>query len=378
MLNREELVNTAILTRLSYFHLNAMVGLYRTLGSATAIMEQRKNLGSIFPGLPKRVLADINDMASTRDRAEEELAWADDHGVKALCLNDDGYPDRMKEAPDAPLMLFYKGTANLNARHIINIVGTRHCTRYGEDLIRAFVRDLHAMVPDTIVVSGLAYGVDIHAHREALANGMDTVAVLAHGLDYLYPQRHKETAKEMLSHGGLLTEFFTNTNADKMNFIRRNRIVAGMADATILVESASHGGGLVTARIANSYNREVLAFPGRVTDEYSAGCNHLIRDNKAALINNADDFVQAMGWQCDSLLNEARKQGIERELFPNLTPEEQSVVNTLSVHNDLPVGMLSVQTNIPISQLTALLFQLEMKGVVKIQAGGVYHLLKTN
>ena len=200
MLNREELVNTAILTRLSYFHLNAMVGLYRTLGSATAIMEQRKDLGSIFPGLPKRVLADINDMASMRDRAEEELAWADDHGVKALCLNDDGYPDRMKEAPDAPLMLFYKGTANLNARHIINIVGTRHCTRYGEDLIRAFVRDLHAMVPDTIVVSGLAYGVDIHAHREALANGMDTVAVLAHGLDTLYPPTHRDDANRMDMH----------------------------------------------------------------------------------------------------------------------------------------------------------------------------------
>ena len=187
MHNKEEVVNTAILTRLSYFHLNAMVELYRQLGSATAIMERRKELASMFPGLPQRVLADINDTSSMRDRVEEELAWANDHGVKALCLNDEDYPHRLRETLDAPLMLFYKGNANLNARHIINIVGTRHCTHYGEDLIRAFVRDLRAMVPDTIIVSGLAYGVDIRAHREALANGMDTVAVLAHGLDTLYP-----------------------------------------------------------------------------------------------------------------------------------------------------------------------------------------------
>ena len=343
MLNREELVNTAILTRLSYFHLNAMVGLYRTLGSATAIMEQRKDLGSIFPGLPKRVLADINDMASTRDRAEEELTWADDHGVKALCLNDDGYPDRMKEAPDAPLMLFYKGTANLNARHIINIVGTRHCTRYGEDLIRAFVRDLHAMVPDTIVVSGLAYGVDIHAHREALANGMDTVAVLAHGLDTLYPPTHRDDANRMVSQGGLITEYMTRTKTDKLNFVRRNRITAGLCDATILVESARKGG--------------------------------LIRGCGAGLITSAEDFVKDMGWENEATLEKARSKGIERSLFPDLTEDEQKIVGLLKQANDLRQDMISVKTGINAGNLTALLFQLEMKGVVKAYAGGTYHLM---
>lgn len=375
MLNREELVNTAILTRLSYFHLNAMVGLYRTLGSATAIMEQRKDLGSIFPGLPKRVLADINDMASMRDRAEEELAWADDHGVKALCLNDDGYPNRMKEAPDAPLMLFYKGTANLNARHIINIVGTRHCTRYGEDLIRAFVRDLHAMVPDTIVVSGLAYGVDIHAHREALANGMDTVAVLAHGLDTLYPPSHRDDANRMVSQGGLITEYMTRTKTDKLNFVRRNRITAGLCDATILVESARKGGGLITTRIAKEYNRDVFAFPGPVGAPYSEGCNNLIRDCGAGLITSAEDFVKDMGWENEATLEKARSKGIERSLFPDLTEDEQKIVGLLKQANDLRQDMISVKTGINAGNLTALLFQLEMKGVVKAYAGGTYHLM---
>lgn len=375
MQNREERLNTAILTRLSYFHLNAMVGLYRTLGSATAIMEQRKDLGSIFPGLPKRVLADINGIASMRDRAEEELAWADDHGVKALCLNDDGYPDRMKETPDAPLMLFYKGTANLNARHIINIVGTRHCTRYGEDLIRAFVRDLHAMVPDTIVVSGLAYGVDIHAHREALANGMDTVAVLAHGLDTLYPPTHRDDANRMVSQGGLITEYMTRTKPDKLNFVRRNRITAGLCDATILVESARKGGGLITTRIAKEYNRDVFAFPGPVGAPYSEGCNNLIRGCGAGLITSAEDFVKDMGWENEATLEKARSKGIERSLFPDLTEDEQKIVGLLKQANDLRQDMISVKTGINAGNLTALLFQLEMKGVVKAYAGGTYHLM---
>lgn len=207
----QELLNTAILTRLSYFHLNAMVKLYRHFGSATAIVERRKDLQKMFPGIPAKVMEDLNNIEAMRGRVEEELKYDFEHGVKALCLNDDDYPYRLKEAPDAPLMLFYKGTANLNSRHVINIIGTRHCTRYGEDLIRRFVAGLHAFCPDTIIVSGLAYGVDVHAHREALANGMDTVAVLAHGLDTLYPSSHRDTANEMVRHGGLLTEYMTRT-----------------------------------------------------------------------------------------------------------------------------------------------------------------------
>lgn len=371
----QELLDTAILTRLSYFHLNAMVKLYRHFGSATAIVEQRKDLPKMFPGIPAKLKEDLNNIEAMRGRVEEELEYDFEHGVKVLCLNDDDYPYRLKEAPDAPLMLFYKGTANLNSRHVINIVGTRHCTRYGEDLIRRFVAGLHALCPDTIIVSGLAYGVDVHAHREALANGMDTVAVLAHGLDTLYPSSHRDTANEMVRHGGLMTEYMTHTKPDKLNFVRRNRITAGICDATILVESAKKGGGLITARIAREYNRDVFAFPGAVGAPYSEGCNNLIRDNEAGLITSAEDFVKAMGWEDEAVLEKARSQGIERQLFPDLSEEERKVVDILGETNDLRQDIISVKTGIPIGNVIAVLFQLEMKGVVKAYAGGTYHLL---
>ncbi len=319
MQNREEVLNTIILTRLSYFHLNTMVELYRQLGSATAIIEQRHDLGKMLRGLPQRILDDLASINVMKPRAEEELSWAEAHGVRMLCLNDTDYPQRLKEAPDAPLMLFYKGNADLNARHIVDIVGTRHCTRYGDDLIRVFVRDLHRLVPDTLIVSGLAYGVDIHAHQEALANGMKTVAVLAHGLDTLYPPAHRDTANVMITHGGLVTEYMTRTQPDKLNFVRRNRITAGLCDATILVESARKGGGLITTRIAKEYNRDVFAFPGPVGAPYSEGCNNLIRSCGAGLITSAADFVEEMGWEKEASLIQARAQGIERQLFPNLS-----------------------------------------------------------
>ena len=197
----------------------------------------------------------------------------------------------------------------------------------------------------------------------------------AHGLDQIYPYRHRDTAVQMLNHGGLLTEFMTQTNADKPNFVRRNRIVAGMADAVILVESAAKGGGLITAEIAQSYARAVFAFPGNVGQPYSEGCNNLIRDNGAGLISNASDFVKAMGWMDETLRQQANTDGIERNLFPDLSPEEEQVVSLLQQTNDLQLNIITVKTGIPIGRLTALLFQLEMKGVVKPMAGGMYHLL---
>ena len=375
MQNKEEVLNTAILTRLSYFHLNTMVELYRRLGSATAIIEQRRDLGKMFPGLPQRIVEDLASIDIMKPRAEEELSWAEAHGVRMLCLNDTDYPRRLKEAPDAPLMLFYKGNADLNARHIIDIVGTRHCTHYGEDLIHAFVRDLRRLVPDTLIVSGLAYGVDIHAHREALANGLKTVAVLAHGLDTLYPPAHRDTANEMITHGGLITEYMTRTQPVKLNFVRLNRITAGLCDATILVESARKGGGLITTRIAKEYNRDVFAFPGPVGAPYSEGCNNLIRDCGAGLITSAEDLVNALGWQDETLLEKARQEGIARDLFPNLSPDEQRIVDLLRQNNDLRQDIIATRTGLPMGTVIALLFQLEMKGVVKAYAGGTYHIL---
>lgn len=372
----EERINTAILTRLSYFNLNMMVDLYREMGSATAIIEHRKDLRQIVPEISGKVMEALGDVETVRPRAEEELAYDESHGIRAICLNDDDYPARLKECPDAPLMLFYKGTADLNARRIINIVGTRHATPYGEDLIRRFVADLGILCPGIVVVSGLAYGIDICAHRHALRNGVETIGVLAHGLDDLYPPHHRDVANEMVKQGGLLTEFMTRTNADKLNFVRRNRIIAGISDACVLVESAAKGGGLITTRISKDYYRDVFAFPGPVGAVYSEGCNRLIRDNGAALITSADDFVKAMRWDDDAKVAAARQAGIARTLFPELTDDERKIVDVLRQTNDLQLNIISVKTALPMGTLSSLLFGLEMKGVVKPYAGGTYHLLQ--
>ena len=375
-MDQQEILNTILLTRLNYFSLAGMLELYRKVGSATLIMEHKNNLRDILPDASDKLVNAIQNSDEARKRAEVELEYDLRYGIEPLTMNDERYPSRLKECDDAPLMLFYKGNANLNQQRVINIVGTRHCTPYGEDLIRRFITDLKQLCPQVLIVSGLAYGVDINAHRQALDKGYETVGVLAHGLDDLYPNRHKETVLRMIEQGGLLTEFLTQTNADKINFVRRNRIVAGMSDACILVESAAHGGGLITCEISQAYNRDVFAFPGRIGDAYSEGCNNLIRDNGATLLTSAADFVKDMGWQDDAKLMRAKQQGIERSLFPDLSPEEQSIVDVLSRNNDLQINMISVQSGIDISRLAALLFQLEMKGLIRTLAGGMYHLLK--
>lgn len=366
------------LTRVSNFNFQTALALYRQLGCARAVYEHRNDIGDVLPECSPRLVEALKNWDEPLRRTEAEMDFMARHGVEALAMDNERYPIRLKECQDAPLVIYYKGTADLNRRRVIDVVGTRHCTQYGQDLIRRFMAELKELCPEVLVVSGLAYGVDINAHRQALANGLETVAVLAHGLDYLYPPRHRDTAVEMLAQGGLVTEFMSGTNADKVNFVRRNRIVAGMADATILVESAVKGGGLITASIARGYNRDVFAFPGAVGATYSEGCNQLIRDNGAALITGAEDFVKAMRWEDDALLSKAHKAGIERQLFPELDDDEQLIVKQLGKNNDLQINILTVKTGLPINRLTALLFQLEMKGVVKPLAGGMYHLLMGN
>ena len=374
-MNEQEIFYTMALTRISNFNFQQELELYRTVGSAQLIYEHRNDIGDIIKDGSPRLKEALKVWDEPMKRAEFELKFMQEHQIRAITLNDDDYPQRLRECADAPIILYYKGNADLNQSKIISIVGTRQCTQYGIDLIRRFVSDLRRHCPEMLIVSGLAYGVDINAHRQALAQGYPTVAVLAHGLDHIYPYHHRDTAVQMLNHGGLLTEFMTQTNADKPNFVRRNRIVAGLADAVIVIESKSKGGGLITADIAQSYDRAVFAYPGAVGMPCSEGCNNLIRDNVAALISNADDFVRAMGWQDETKRREALSDGIERNLFPDLSPEESSIVKQLQQTNDLQLNILSVKTGIPIGHLTALLFQLEMKGVIKSLAGGMYHLL---
>lgn len=371
----DERLYAMALTRICNFNFSTSLALYRAAGSAKLLYEQRNDIGSLLPNCTPRLVESIKNWDEAIHRAEMELEFADKHAIDIIPLTSDDYPQRLKECPDAPIVLYYRGSSSMNRKKVIDIVGTRRCTNYGKDLIHRFVADLKTLCSDVLIVSGLAYGVDVNAHRAALDNGYDTIGVLAHGLDQIYPARHREIAKEMLAHGGLLTEFMSNTNADKPNFIRRNRIVAGMSDATILVESAAKGGGLITCRIAQSYNREVFAFPGAVGMEMSEGCNNLIAQNGACLVTSAGDFVQAMGWTDDVALAKAKEHGIARELFPILDEDEQKVVSLLTKQNDLPLNVISVKSSIPISSMSMTMFNLEMKGIIKPLAGGAYHLI---
>ena len=363
------------LTRLTNFNFQQALEIYKAAGSAQNLYEHRNEVDDMIEGCTPRLVEALKDWGDAMKRAEAEVKYMEEHKIRACTLLDDDYPQRLLECADAPLVLYYKGNSDLNQTRIISIVGTRQITNYGRDLCHKFIRELNELCPQVLIVSGLAYGVDICAHRESLANGYETIGVLAHGLDQIYPYHHRDTAAQMVEHGGLLTEFMTQTNADKANFVRRNRIVAGMSDSTIVIESAAKGGSLITAEIAQSYDRAVFAFPGNVGQPFSEGCNNLIRDNGAGLISSAEDFVKAMGWQYDAVRRQALADGIERQLFPELSPEEQKIVSLLQQTNDLQLNIISVKTGIAIHQITAMLFQLEMKGVVKPLAGGMYHLL---
>ena len=375
-MNEQEIYYTIALTRMTGFNFQTALHLYRELGGGQAVYEHRNDIKDVIPDCSDRLAASLKDWSLPLTRAAQEMEFITKHHIQPLLLDTEDYPQRLSECPDAPILLYYMGSADLNQRRVIDIIGTRHCTTYGQDLIRRFVSDLKQLCPEVLIISGLAYGVDVCAHRNALENGYETVGVLAHGLDEIYPTAHRETAKQMLRQGGLLTEYMTETKADKLNFVKRNRIVAGMSDATILVESAAKGGGLITSRIAMDYDRGVFAFPGAVGAPYSEGCNQLIRDNGASLITCAEDFVNAMGWQTDAKRQQIQVSGIERSIFPGLNDEEQQIVSVLNEFGDFQLNQLSVKTNIPIGQLTALLFQMEMKGVVRPLAGGTYHLLK--
>lgn len=337
-------------------------------GSAKELFDNLAYINDILPGISQELVSVLRDK-SIIERAKRELEFVQSNGIKLTCLNDSDYPYRLFECSDAPIALYSMGDIPFNAEHIVSIVGTRHATEYGKDLCRNFVADLARLLPGTLIVSGLAYGIDICAHRAAIEAGLPTVGVLAHGLDRIYPQSHRSVAKKMVEGcGGLLTEFMSETNPFPQFFVQRNRIVAGMADATVVVESASSGGSLITASMAQGYSRDCFAFPGRVNDQYSCGCNELVSRNRAALITSAHDFVQAMNWE-----HKAATVAPQGELFPEFTPEEEIIVNLLRKNSDgLQINQLVVKVDMPINVLMPLLFNMELKGYVRAVAGGCY------
>lgn len=370
-MTEQQLLSALALTKIPGLGAVGIKKLLDVMGDAESVFRNRVNLVEIVPGVGERLVKAL-DCPEAFLYAEQELKFIQKKTISCFSLNDEAYPTRLRECDDAPSLLFFKGNADLNAVRVVSMVGTRHITEYGKRLCQQFVSGLKELCPNILVVSGLAYGVDICVHRESLFNELPTVGVLAHGLDRIYPATHRDTAVRMLDQGGLLTEYISGTTPDRQNFVQRNRIVAGMSDATIVIESAVKGGALITAELAQGYNHDCFAFAGRVTDEYSQGCNNLIRDNKAILLQSAEDFVKAMRWDTDV---EVKPIIVQRQLFPDLSEDERLVVNMLQKDGGLHINTLVVNADIPINRMNMILFELEMKGVICILAGGIYKLL---
>ena len=370
-MDEQELIYTMALTFALRQHSRSQRILLETLGSARAVYENRRDASSVFEDISPRATEMLQALPSVVKACEEELAYAHAHNIKVLAIQDEEhYPRRLRACEDAPLILYYLGEADLNAEHVVSIVGTRRCTERGREISAAMGREIAQRDGRALIVSGLAYGIDIAAHRAALENGLPTVAVLAHGLDEIYPTAHRQTAVEMLKHGGLITEFSSYTPIDRLNFLQRNRIVAGLADAVVVIESPARGGSLNTARLAADYHREVFAVPGRPSDMNSEGCNTLIRRNAATLIGSATDMMDDLGWP-----SVAANEPLQTELFPSLSPDEQSIITAMqATETDLSLSDLSAATGIPAFKLVPMMVALEMKDLVKTLAGQRYHL----
>lgn len=330
----------------------------------------RKTLLKI-PGIATKLVDEILT-ADVLRKAEQELQFVTDNGISTYFITEEKYPRRLRECADAPVLLYFKGNTDFNALRIISMVGTRKSTNYGNSFCDSFLEKIALALPETLIISGLAYGIDIQAHKSALKHGLPTIGVLAHGLDRIYPSVHRQTAKEMTQNGGILTEFPSGTEPDAHNFVRRNRIVAGMADAVIVVESDKKGGSLITAEIANSYCKDVFAVPGRISDRYSCGCNKLIASHKADLLYSTEYFLEQMGWDTESL--KKQKQPKQQELFVNLTEEEEIIINKLKEQDSIHIDQLSRELNIPTYQLFSTLLELEMRNFVKNLPGNLYSL----
>ena len=306
--------------------------------------------------------------------AERELAFVEKHGIQLYYYKDANYPYRLAQCVDAPLLMYAKGNVNVDTKHVLSIVGTRMPSERGKDWCRRLVLDLAAKVPDLTIVSGLAYGIDVVAHKAALEAGIPTVIIPAHGLDRIYPSVHRQVAVQSLDKGGILTEYACGTEPERFNFVARNRIVAGLADAVVVVESKKKGGSLITADMAIDYGRDVFALPGRSDDECSAGCNDLIKRNRAQLIENADDLIAAMQWE------EVKSKVVQTtmlEMLANLSPTQERLVALLrEVEDGLHINQIVMETQLSYGTVSAELVMLELEDIVKSMPGGMWRIKK--
>jgi DNA processing protein len=337
-------------------------------GGVKAVFMEKKRALLKIPGIGEQT---INAIANHNvfGRAEEELAFIEKNKIAPLFYLDKEYPIRLKQCHDSPLMLYYKGTSELNAPKVVAMVGTRKATEYGRDMCRKIIEGL--VEQNVLIVSGLAYGIDTWSHKAALDNKLETIGVLGHGLDRIYPYANRALAEKMTESGGLLCEYMSNTMPDRENFPMRNRIIAGISDAVIVVEAGASGGALITAEIANSYNRDVFAVPGRLGDPHSEGCNKLIKINKAALIQSAKDISYLLNWNDEK----ENKKSVQRQLFLDLSPDEELIVSTLREKGDMEIDTLLLETLLMPAKAASVLLNLEFEGVIRCLPGKVYRLL---
>lgn len=327
----------------------------------TSALEKLEGIGEIRA----KAIKHFNDF----HLVETELKFIEKYKIRTLFLTDEGYPKRLLNCYDSPTLLFYKGTADLNASRIVAVVGTRSNTDYGKSFTEKLIDDLAD--ENILIISGLAYGIDAIAHKAALKAGLPTVGVVGHGLSKIYPSQHSELAKEMIAaSGGILSEFFHDTKPDKHNFPLRNRIVAGLSDATVIVESTVKGGSMITAKLADGYNRDVFAVPGRTTDKASDGCNHLIKYNKAVLLTDADELLDVMGWK-----EKKTKPKKQRELFIELSPEEQNIFGLLQQKDAVHIDEINITSGLSSSAVAAAILNLELQGILQGMPGKMYKII---
>ena len=352
---------------MAYLHDIALSFLYRTrLRKVLALVEQYGSAEQAWQHI------DEPEMAACMQRAEQEAEWIEAHSIRVWTLSDEDYPYRLRQCPDKPLLLYGKGNLRPSDGHIVSIVGTRKPTERGKELTEALVRELHERLENVTIVSGGAYGIDIAAHRAAIKYGVPTIIIPAHGLDRIYPYQHRADAIKALENGGILTEFPSGTEPIAAYFVQRNRIVAGLADAVVVVESRDKGGSLITAQMACDYSRDLFTFPGRPNDVSSQGCNNLIRHQKAQLITCADDLIQAMNWTTRNTVS----QPVQTQLIglrDDLTPEQQMLLTKLQeAEEGLHINLLVMETERPYADVSADLVMLELDGLVRSLPGGIY------
>ncbi len=340
--------------------------LIQKTGSARAVFRQKKDVLKKIEGIGPVVSGSISS-ESLLHKAEKEMEFLERHHISALYFKDTEYPARLKECEDAPILLYARGKKGLKTKRALSVVGTRKASSYGKELCRNIVLELGSMIDDLVIISGLAFGIDVIAHRAALEGGIPTVAVLGHGLNTLYPHAHRETAKKICRQGALVTDFHSGMGPERNNFLRRNRIIAGMADATLVIESAASGGALITAAMASSYHRDVLAVPGRTTDERSKGCNVLIKKNVAAMVESAQDVIDHLNWTDDIAQNP--KHSSENISF---TIQEKQLLELMKQQSGLGPGELSTLSGIPIQKVLSLLTEMELKRWIVVEPGNRY------